>query len=219
MGFLLSGGYYFPISASSLFIQTILRMKRFLFALACSFVFVSVGHAQQLYSTASSEVKFFSDAPLEDIEAVNKAGQSLLNTATGEVAVKIPIKSFVFPNKLMQEHFNENYMESDKFPYATFKGKINENVDLTKPGSYDVSATGKLNIHGVERDQTIRGKLIVLSGKMNLDANFDVLLADHRIKIPEVVFMKIAEKIAVTTRFTYQVYEKKGSEAIGNKQN
>jgi polyisoprenoid-binding protein YceI len=84
--------------------------------------------------------------------------QSVINTTTGEIAVKVPIKSFVFENGLMQEHFNENYLESDKHPFATFKGKINESIDWTKPGNYPVSATGKLNLHGVERDQTIKGQ-------------------------------------------------------------
>lgn len=133
----------------------------------------------------------------------------MLNGVTKEIAVKVPIKSFVFPKSLMQEHFNENYMESDKYPYAIFKGKINEGIDFTKPGTYDVSATGKLNIHGVERDQTLKGKLTVQSGKALLDAAFDVLLVDHKIKVPEVVFAKIAEKIAVTTHFVYVPYEKK----------
>lgn len=165
--------------------------------------------AQQLFTATTSEITFFSDAPLEDIEAVNKASQSLLNTGTREIAVKVPIKSFVFPKSLMQEHFNENYLESDKFPYALFKGKINEAIDFAKAGTYDVTATGKLTIHGVERDQTLKGKLTVMPGKMNLNATFEVLLADHKIKIPEVVFMKIAEKIAVSCQFAYQAYEKK----------
>lgn len=165
--------------------------------------------AQQLFMARSSEVKFFSDAPMEDIEAVNTASQSLLNTATREIAVKVPIQSFKFPNSLMQEHFNENYMESEKYPHATFKGKINEVIDFSQPGTYPVTASGKLTIHGVERDQTLRGKLLVQDGKMNLECAFEVLLADHKIKIPEVVFMKIAEKIAVSARFWYQPYEKK----------
>lgn len=175
----------------------------------CLFLLAANIRAQQLYTSVSSEIKFFSSTPVEDIEAVNNKAQSLINVQTKEVAVKIPVKSFVFPNGLMQEHFNENYLESGKFPYATFKGKINEPLDLSKPGVYDVSATGKLNIHGTERDQTIRGKLTVQPGKMSLDATFEVLLADHKIQVPKVVFMKVAEKIAVAARFAYQPYEKK----------
>ncbi len=164
--------------------------------------------AQALYAAQNGTVSFFSDAPLEDIEAKSTKAQSIINLSTREIAVKIPIKSFVFENSLMQEHFNENYLESDKFPFATFKGKINENIDLTKEGTYDVSASGKMNIHGVERDQTIKGKLQVLAGKMALDADFTVLLADYKIEIPTLVFQKIAEKIAVKSQFTLLPYVK-----------
>jgi hypothetical protein len=182
-------------------------MKRLL-VLLIAWAYVGTAPAQNLFSAQNGNVSFFSKAPLEDIEARNGKGQSVINTSTGEIAVKVPIKGFVFENGLMQEHFNENYMESDKFPFATFKGKINEPIDWGKEGSYPVSATGKLNIHGVERDQTIKGKLDVGSGKLQLDADFSVALADHNIEIPSLVFQKIAEKIAVNTRFVYQPHVK-----------
>lgn len=182
-------------------------MKRILFLLlACAYA--GTTPAQNLFSAGSGNVTFFSKAPMADIEALNARAQSIINTTTGEIAVKVPIKSFLFENGLMQEHFNENYMESDKYPFATFKGRINESIDWTKPGSYPVSATGKLNVHGVERDQTITGKLDVGSGKLQLDAGFTVALADHKIEIPKLVFQKIAETIAVTTRFVYQPHLK-----------
>jgi polyisoprenoid-binding protein YceI len=182
-------------------------MKRLLLVLA-AWTYAGTTPAQPLFSAGSGNVSFFSKAPLEDIEAHNNKAQSVINTTTGEIAVKVPIKSFVFENGLMQEHFNENYLESDKYPFATFKGKINESIDWTKPGSHPVSATGKLNVHGVERDQTIKGKLDVGSGKLQLDADFTVALADHKIEIPTLVFQKIAETIAVTTRFVYQPHVK-----------
>ncbi|MFN8357326.1 MAG: YceI family protein [Spirosomataceae bacterium] len=165
--------------------------------------------AQRLLNATSTEVKFFSKAPLEDIEASSKQVQSLINLDTKDVVVKIPIKSFTFHNGLMQEHFNENYMESDKYPHGIFKGKITEDIDLSKDGSYPVTAVGKINIHGVEKDKTIKGKATVVQGKLTLDANFDVLLADHKIEIPTMVFQKIAEKIAVTAKFQYQLMDKK----------
>jgi len=182
-------------------------MKRILLLLA-AWACAGTAPAQNLFSAQSGNVTFFSKAPLEDIEARNAKAQSIINTTTGEIAVKVSIKSFVFDNGLMQEHFNENYLESDKYPFATFKGKINESIDWTKPGTYPVSATGKLNLHGVERDQTIKGKLDVGSGKLQLDADFTVALADHKIEIPTLVFQKIAETIAVTTRFVYQPHVK-----------
>ncbi len=177
-----------------------------LFLLWAFFAFET--NAQNFYAAQNGTVTFFSDAPLEDIEAKSTKAQSIINLTTREVAVKMPIKSFVFENSLMQEHFNENYLESDKYPFATFKGKLNENIDLTKEGTYDVSATGKMNIHGVERDQTIKGKLQILAGKMLLQADCPVLLADHKIEVPTLVFQKIAEKIAVKTNFSLVPYVK-----------
>ena len=157
----------------------------------------------QLYSVKSSEFGFFSKALLEDIEAVNTKASSIINTANGELAVRIPIVEFQFSNKLMQQHFNENYLESEKFPNATFKGKINEAINFTKTGTYEVSATGILNIHGINQERTIKGKLTISEGLINLNTKFDVLLNDHEIKIPKLVFKKIAEKIAVSARITY----------------
>jgi polyisoprenoid-binding protein YceI len=103
----------------------------------------------------------------------------------------------------MQKHFNENYLESEKFPNATFKGKINEAINFTKAGVYQVSASGILNIHGVNQERTIKGSITVGEGIINLNSKFDVLLIDHKINIPKLVFKKIAEKIAVSARVTY----------------
>ena len=97
----------------------------------------------------------------------------------------------------MQEHFNEKYMESDKNPKSTFKGKINEKIDFTKDGEYNVTVTGKLNIHGVEQDRTISGKVIVKEGKIQLLTSFKVKNADHKVEIPKIVSAKIAEELDV----------------------
>ena len=167
-----------------------------------SLSFISPAKAQ-LYSVKNSEFGFFSKALLEDIEAVNTKASSIINTANGELAVRIPIVEFQFSNKLMQKHFNENYLESEKFPNATFKGKINEAINFTKAGTYEVSATGILSIHGINQERTIKGKLTISEGLINLNTRFDVLLIDHKINIPKLVFKKIAEKIAVSARITY----------------
>ncbi len=164
---------------------------------------------QKLLSASSGEVKFFSKAPLEDIEAINKQATSIINLETNDVVAKIPIKGFVFPNGLMQEHFNENYLESGKFPNGTFRGKLNETIDFSKDGIYQVSASGKFNVHGVEKDKIIKGKLTIAQGKATLETAFDVLLADHKIEIPTLVFQKIAEKIAVSTKFVFVPMDKK----------
>ena len=179
-------------------------MRRCTLILAFMCIAVIQGFAQtNIFSTNKGAITFFSSAPLEDIEAKNSKAISLINIGTNEIAVRVPIKQFQFRNRLMQEHFNENYMESEKYPHATFKGKINETVDFQTPGTYDVSATGVLNIHGVSQKRTLNGKLKIDSSGMTLSTNFDVLLKDHKIKIPSIVFNKIAEKIAVTTTFSY----------------
>ena len=162
----------------------------------------------QLYSVKTSEFSFFSKALMEDIEANNTKASSIINTANRELVVRIPIAQFQFRNRLMQQHFNENYLESEKFPYATFKGKINEMINFSKSGVYEVSASGTLNIHGVDQERTIKGKLIIAENTLNLDTKFDVMLIDHKIDIPKLVFKKIAEKIAVSASINYIPYKK-----------
>ena len=117
---------------------------------------ISFAHAQ-LFSTSTGVTSFSGTTPLENIEAENKKCQAVLNTATGELAIRMNMNGFVFPNKLMQEHFNENYIESEKYPTATFSGKVTKTLDYTKDGSYDVSASGKFTVHGVTKDRTING--------------------------------------------------------------
>lgn len=151
----------------------------------------------QLFSTSTGVASFYSKAPLEDIEATNKSVTAIISTTTNQVAIKVPIRSFKFPNGLMEEHFNENYMDSEKYPSASFSGKINETIDYTKNGTYKVTVTGKLNVHGVEQDRTLTGTLQVVDNKLVVDAEFVIALADHKIDVPTAVFTKIAEKIQV----------------------
>ncbi len=150
----------------------------------------------QLYITQSGNVSFFSATAMENIDATNTQVRTLLNTK-GELVFLISNTEFKFPNKLMQEHFNEKYIESEKYPQSAFKGKINEAFDLTKPGEYAVTATGKLNIHGVEQDRTINGKIVVRDNEVQLIAVFKVKLTDHQIQVPKLVMAKIAEEVEV----------------------
>ncbi len=157
-------------------------------------------HAQ-LFLTQTGETSFFSETPLENIAAKNTNTAAIINTAKGEIAIKMAMNQFVFPNKLMQEHFNENYMESDKYPTATFRGKIQETIDFKKDGVYDVSAKGTLEIHGIKQDRIIKGKLTVGKGQIMMESNFNIKLVDHKIDIPTVVFAKIAEVISVKSNW------------------
>lgn len=164
-----------------------------------------LGHCTQAqyFSTSTGVTSFYSKTPVEDIAATNKSVSSVINTNTQQIAVQMQIKQFNFPNSLMQEHFNENYMESEKYPMATFAGKINETIDYSKSGTYTVTATGKLKIHGVEKEKTLKGTLVINGDKLVLDVEFEVALVDYKIDVPTVVFAKIAEKIQVKNHFEY----------------
>ena len=158
--------------------------------------------AQKFWTTGNGKIDFFSKTPVEDIEAHSTAGGAIINTETGQLAFKVPIKSFHFPNSLMEEHFNENYMESGKYPEGTFSGKMEPLVDFSKPGTYPVKAKGKLKIHGVEVEREFAGTITVKADKTaELVCDFEVLLADHKIERPQLVLVKIADKISVKTMF------------------
>lgn len=166
-------------------------------------------NAQQ-FVCKEGKVHFFSQAALENIEATTRQVVCALNTENGKVFAKIPINSFRFNEKLMEEHFNENYLESDKIPYATLDAVIQEKIDYTKDGEYPIKLVGTLDIHAVKKEYTINGKLTIKNGVPSIGtANFSVALVDHKIKIPKVVMMNIAEVIKVDVEFAFEKYEKK----------
>lgn len=138
----------------------------------------------QIYIAKKCDISFSAPTPIEDIAAINTAAKPLLNTKTGDLQMKILMTAFIFEKPLMQEHFNENYVESEKFPYALFKGKLNEKIDFTKDGEYKTTATGKLTIHGVEKERTIDGVITVKGSEITLSSSFKVLFEDHGIVIP-----------------------------------
>lgn len=183
-------------------------MKRTLFTIALLYVSQFL-LAQPIYTTDSSMVSFFSSTPMEDIEAYNTASTSLMNVDKKDIVFRVPISGFRFEKPLMEEHFNENYMETEQFPYATFKGKLSDTLDLTKDTVYRVSATGMMNIHGVDQAQTYEGVIECKGGAATLRCKFQVPLKDHKIKVPKVVFANIAEVIDVNVFFQYKPYEKK----------
>jgi hypothetical protein len=154
----------------------------------------------QRYMTKNGKISFFSEAPLENIEAHNNQVNFALNTQTGDILAKVLIKSFVFEKALMQEHFNENYMESDTYPNSMLKGKItNLNaVDFTKDGIYEVLIEGDLTIHGVTKPVAEKGTFEVKGSQITGKCEFSVLVSDYGIKIPATVADNIAKEIEVT---------------------
>jgi len=162
----------------------------------------------QIYVAKTCEISFFSDSPLEDIMAVNKACKPILNTSTNDVAMKMVMTAFVFESPLMQEHFNENYMESEKYPTAVFKGKINEKIDWAKDGEYKVTVTGKLNMHGVEKELTSNGLVKIKGQEITISTKLMLHIADYGIKVPSLYVQNIAEDVEVKMNAVLEPFKK-----------
>ena len=165
---------------------------------------LAVSASAQKLTSKDTYVHLNASTPVEDIDAVLTNAVGILNTETNEAVWQLQIQSFTFKRALMQEHFNEKYMESETYPNSSFTGKINEQIDLTKEGEYDVTVSGKLLIHGVEQERTIPGKVIVKSGELVLQSDFKVKVVDHKIAIPKLVVAKIAEEISVKVNAALQ---------------
>lgn len=155
--------------------------------------------AQDRVSANNGTILFVSEAPLEIIQARSKALRGTLEPESRRFAFSVHVQSFQgFNSALQQEHFNENYMESDRFPDATFTGRILDPVDTRKPGTYPVRAKGILSIHGVPVERIIPVTLVSRAGEVKASSEFLVPLGDHGIHIPRVVHQKIAEEMRVS---------------------
>jgi polyisoprenoid-binding protein YceI len=174
-----------------------------LFVTGLFLIGVLFAQAQDVYVCRNVSAGFFSSAPIENIEARTDKGFSALNKKEGTVYFKIPVSAFVFKNSLMQEHFNENYMESQKYPYAEFSGRILPGPDPGKEGRDSVTIQGNLTVHGVTRPYRVAGILMIKEGKVQASAEFTIRLADHRIRIPSLLFRNIAETVAVKINAIY----------------
>ncbi|MEP6583965.1 MAG: YceI family protein [Ginsengibacter sp.] len=160
----------------------------------------------QEYLTKNGRVSFFSKATLENITADNNQVVSLLNTQTGDFKFYLLVNAFHFPKAMMEQHFNSDYMESDKYSSSAFKGTIAEinKIDITKDGSYNVSVSGSLELHGVTKTMTTTGTIIIKNGKLSAISVFKILLKDFNIKIPSVVINNISEQIEITVNCQYE---------------
>ncbi|MBS1681950.1 MAG: YceI family protein [Bacteroidetes bacterium] len=175
---------------------------KMMFSRVCIFIpCVLVGfavHAQKKFSATEGEISFTSNAKLELINAKSKKIQGIVDPANSQFAFIVKIQSFEgFNSNLQREHFNEKYMESDRFYDATFAGKIIDPLDFTKDGVYEVRAKGNLVIHGKKQMRIIPSKVQISKGVMTINSNFNVPLADHDIQIPQIVSEKIATEIIV----------------------
>ncbi len=158
-----------------------------------------IGLAQSnILVSTNGKVKFMSDAPLEIIEAHTDKLKGAIDQSKNTFAFSVEIKSLKgFNGELQKEHFHENYLETEKFPTATFSGKFIEQIDYATNGTYGIRAKGILSIHGIQKERIIKGKVTVNNGNIQIDAAFTVRLEDHDIKVPKIVYSKIAEEMKV----------------------
>ena len=165
----------------------------------------------QLYKgkADASSISFFSKSPLEDIDAANKKPTIVLKTTTNDIQFGVPMIGFKFPKPLMEEHFNENYVESAKFPICTFKGKIAETIDYTKDGEHKVTAKGTLDLHGVAKEVEASGTLTVKGTEIHIISAFKIKVADYNIKVPSLYVQNIAEVVDVKINAVLEPYVKK----------
>ena len=168
-----------------------------------SFLMHTVTSQDNLYFTENGSIDFTSDAPLELITAASGQLAGILKLDDRTFSFSIPMSSFEgFNSSLQRTHFNENYLETEKYPKSTFNGKIIEEVDFSQTGEIRVRAKGKMKIHGVELDRIIRCALNISAAKISITSSFTVLLEDHDIKVPSIVQQKIAEEIQVEMEAT-----------------
>ena len=150
----------------------------------------------QKYIGKNGKIVFFSEAPIEDISAINNNVSAVYDSNTGEIVFQLKIKDFIFPKKLMQEHFNENYLESDIYPTSVFQGKVvDPKTYVIKNGNTRVK--GSLKIHGETNQIILEGDLIRKEDVVTIKADFSVKLADYNIEVPSIMMYKIAEEITI----------------------
>ena len=173
-------------------------MRKIIFLFFLFIRSINVEAASEVYESDNGTITFRSEAAQELINATSHNLHGLVDMDMRTFAFRILIRSFTgFNNGLQREHFNENYLESDRYPEATFRGKIIEQVDLTKDGKYPVRAKGILSIHGVDQERIIKSEVTIQKGTIHIGSKFTVLLTDHDIKVPKVVHEKIASEIQV----------------------
>lgn len=180
-------------------------MKNIFLIFTTLFLF-SLSAGAQIFITKNGKISLFSKTDAENIDAVNNQAVSVINTQTGSVAFSVLVNGFLFKKALMQEHFNENYLESGKYPKATFKGSIVDmsKVDFKKDGSYNVTVTGDLNMHNVTNKVTVPAVIVVKGNSLSANTTFKVKLDDYKIAVPKVVENNISKTIELKVDCNYE---------------
>lgn len=179
-------------------------MKKIGFLLGLLIMVTSV--QAQKYFTRTGSITFFSSTSIEDIEAKNKTVTAVFDATTGDIQFSVSMKAFQFEKALMQEHFNENYVESDQFPKSTFKGKITNisDIDFSKDGIYNTEIEGSLTLHGVTKTIKATATFTIEKGKVVGESVIKVNPEDFEIEIPSMVREKIAKELEVTMVMNFE---------------
>lgn len=182
-------------------------MKRFYFITVLFLVVnsLALSLAQSKYKSDTGFASFYSSAPIEDIYAENKTVKSLIDLKTNAIAFVVTISDYTFKKSLMQKHFNEKYMESDKFPKATFSGYITSISDLKTVGNHIVKVKGDMTIHGVKKTIEVEGTIQNMDEELKATSEFNIKLADYDIKIPKLLVKNIAEEVLVRIKIDYSL--------------
>ena len=182
-------------------------LKSILFA---ALFLINFNASAQTYFTKSGRITFLSKTSMENIEAANNEVTSFIDVKKGELVFAVLIKSFKFKKALMEEHFNENYMESNTFPKANFKGMIADvsKVNFLKEGTYDAIIKGDLTIHGVTKNIQVPATIIILKDKINATSKFNINVKDYNIKIPATVVNNVSETLTITVDCKYDLFKR-----------
>ena len=188
-------GGYLPVSA--------------IVTLALAVTICQPAASQAKYIDRTGKASFFSSAPLEDIDAHTDQVVSVLDINTGDIAASVLMRSFRFRKSLMQEHFNENYIESHKYPKASFRGRVLNiaEIDLKQEGNYTIDIAGDITLHGVTRPLSIEANAVVTGGRIQAKVVFPLTVKDFDIQIPRLVMQNIAEVVDVTVSLDYKPME------------
>jgi len=178
-------------------------MKKLLLSIAILTLVLNLN--AQKFQTKTGVIKFLSKTAVEDIKAENRKVVSVLDAATGAMEFSLLMKGFDFPNQVMEDHFNESYAESTKYPKATFKGKLTDvkKVDFTKDGTYTAEVTGKLTIKNVTKDIKTTATFVIKAGKVTATTKLDIKPKDYNFNIPATAEKSIAETLSVDIVMDY----------------
>ncbi|NLU39402.1 MAG: YceI family protein [Bacteroidales bacterium] len=185
-------------------------MKNWILPLILLVFSTQIIQAQNLLYTKTGHAYFMSHTEAIDIDGNNNQVTSFLNIETGEIAFQMLVKSFKFTLATAEEHFNETYMESDKYPKAQFKGFVEnmQSIDLKKDGTYKAQVKGDLTIHGVSKNIKQEGNIVVKNGKITANSAFTVNIDDYAIKVPKMVEDRVAKIVDIKVDVEYVPYSK-----------